>query len=193
MSERLQQDSEQGHSKEQLNDSAKELHESLQEKREQSAERERNNAESSAEKARNDIERIEKSREKNNPKQVELSPAERRKARTADRTNFKTDVSFNKVMTGARARMSTPSRVFSKFIHIKAIEKSSEAIGATVARPNALLLGAAFAFLFTVVIYVWAKNAGYPLSGFETIAAFIIGYLTGIIVDFLRIMFTGKQ
>lgn len=192
MSEKLQHDSEQGLSKELLAENTKELHESLEEKREQNAERERNNAENRAEEAREDIERIETRRE-HEEQPVELSPAERRKARTADRNQFNTDVSFNKVMTGARARMSGPSRTFSKFIHIKAVEKTSEAIGSTVARPNALLLGAVFALLFTATIYIWAKNAGYPLSGFETIAAFIVGYLVGIIVDFARIMFTGKR
>ncbi len=192
MSEKLQHDSEQGLSKEQLPENAQELHESLQEKREQNAaERERNNAEK-LEEAREDIERLAEKREQEE-KPVELSPAERRKARTADRNQFNTDISFNKVMSGARTHMSGPSRAFSKFIHIKAIEKSSEAIGATVARPNALLLGAIFALLFTATIYIWAKNAGYPLSGFETIAAFIVGYLVGIIVDFARIMFTGKR
>lgn len=192
MSEKLQQDSEQGLSKEQLSEQAQELHESLHEKREQSAERERQSVENSAEKAREDIERIEKSRDKNE-KPVELSPAERRKARTADRQKLNTDASFKKTMSETQSHMSGPSRTFSKFIHIKAVEKTSEALGSTVARPNALLLGAVFAFLFTVIIYVWAKNAGYPLSGFETIAAFIVGYLVGIIVDFVRIMLTGKQ
>ncbi|HEY0965122.1 MAG TPA: hypothetical protein VGE13_01445 [Candidatus Saccharimonadales bacterium] len=192
MSERLQQDSEQSLSKEQLDDQTKELHESLQEKREQSVEHERHTAENNADKARDDIERIEKSREKDE-KPLELSPAERRKARTADRRKLNTDMSFKKTMTETQSHMSGPSRAFSKFIHVKAVEKASEAVGSTIARPNALLLGSVFAFLFTVVIYVWTKNAGYPLSGFETIAAFIVGYLVGIIVDFVRIMVTGKQ
>lgn len=191
MSEKLQSGQEQGHA-ERLAENAKELHEILQEKRELSAEHERSRAEEAAEKAREDIERLEKDAEKDKVS-VELSPAEKRKATVADRRKLNTDLSFKKTMTEAQSHMSAPSRAFSKLIHIKLVEKASEAIGNTVARPNALLSGAVFAFLFTVAIYVWTKNAGYPLSGFETMAAFIIGYLVGIIVDFVRIMITGKQ
>lgn len=191
MSEKLNAENEHGHS-ERLAENSKELHEQLREQREQGAERERNNAEQNVEKAREEIDRIEKSGEKK-AKHLELSPAEKRKAHVADRKKLNTDLSFKKTMSEVRSHMSAPSRAFSKFIHIKPIEKASEVVGNTVARPNALLSGAIFAFIFTVAIYLWTKNAGYPLSGFETMAAFIIGYLVGIIVDFVRIMITGKQ
>ena len=96
-------------------------------------------------------------------------------------------------MTDARREMSAPSRAFSKLIHTKAVEKSSEAVGSTVARPNAILSGSIMAFVLTAGLYFWAKYVGYPLSGFETIGAFIIGWLIGMIIDFTRIMFTGKS
>lgn len=191
MSEKLQTGSEHSHG-EHLAENSKELHEQLREQREQAAEHERDQAEKNAEKARADIERLEKNNEQD-AKSPELSPAQKRKARVADRKKLNTDLSFKKTMAETQSHMSGPSRAFSKFIHIKPIEKASDAIGNTVARPNALLSGAVFAFLFTVAIYLWTKNAGYPLSGFETMAAFIIGYLVGIIVDFVRIMITGKQ
>jgi len=190
MSEKLQTESEHNQS-EQLDENSKELHKQLHERRDQSAEHE-DNQEKNAEKAREDIERIEKNSEKE-VKPLELSPAEKRKTQVADRKKLNTDLSFKKTMSEVQSHMSAPSRAFSKFIHAKPVEKASEAVGNTIARPNALLSGAVFAFIFTVAIYLWTKNAGYPLSGFETMAAFIIGYLVGIIVDFVRIMITGKQ
>jgi len=56
-----------------------------------------------------------------------------------------------------------------------------------------MLYGSFFAFLLTLIVYVLAKNLGYTLSGFETIAAFIFGWVFGIIVDYLKILFTGKN
>jgi hypothetical protein len=89
--------------------------------------------------------------------------------------------------------LSPTSRAFSKFIHVKPIEKASDIVGSTIARPNALLAGAVCAFVLTLAVYVFAKNMGYKLSGFETIAAFVVGWVLGILYDYFRIMITGKK
>jgi len=102
------------------------------------------------------------------------------------------NASFKKQMKEIQTEMSAPSRAFSKVIHNKAIEKTSEVVGATIARPNAILSGAVFAFILTLAVYVIAKNIGYALSGFETIGAFIIGWVVGILYDYLRVLITGK-
>jgi hypothetical protein len=44
-----------------------------------------------------------------------------------------------------------------------------------------------------LALYVFAKTLGFTLSGFETIGAFVIGWIIGILFDFLRAMITGKQ
>jgi hypothetical protein len=118
------------------------------------------------------------------------SPAERRRGPISKKER---DASFNNTMQEVRSQMSAPSRAFSKLIHNKAVEKTSEIVGGTVARPNALLSGAIFAFLLVLGVYFVAKNFGYPLSGFETIAAFVIGWLLGIAFDFVKIMVTGRK
>ena len=117
------------------------------------------------------------------------SPAERRGP--ASRSERK--ASFKATMDEVQSQMSAPSRTFSKVIHAKPIEKASEVTGATIARPNALLSGAVFAFALTLVVYLVAKNIGYPLSGFESIGAFILGWLLGIAYDFIRVMITGRR
>jgi len=103
------------------------------------------------------------------------------------------DESFKKTMNETRQTMSPSDRAFSKIIHNKAIEKTSEVLGNSIARPDAILSGAFAAFILTLTIYIIAKNIGYQLSGFETIAAFIIGWIIGIIYDYLRIIITGKK
>jgi hypothetical protein len=103
------------------------------------------------------------------------------------------EASFKRQMKDIQAVQPPISRAFSKVIHNKVVEKTSDVVGSTVARPNAILAGAVTAFLLTLVIYVTAKIIGYQLSGFETIAAFIIGWVIGIVYDYLRVIITGKK
>jgi hypothetical protein len=103
------------------------------------------------------------------------------------------EASFKKEMARVQAEMSPPARVFSKFIHSKPVEKTSEFVGATVARPNAILSGAIVAFVLVLAVYLLAKQLGYVLSGFETIGAFIVGWIIGVLYDYFRAMITGKK
>ncbi len=120
----------------------------------------------------------------------EVSPAARRHGPI---TKKQLDIQFDRTMKHVRDELPASSRPFSKFIHLKPIEKTSDLLANTIARPNALLAGAVCAFILTLAIYLFAKNMGYRLSGFETIGAFVLGWLIGILYDYLRIMITGKK
>lgn len=101
--------------------------------------------------------------------------------------------SFNVIMKEIHSQMSAPSRTFSKVIHNKTVERVSEVAGSTIARPDAILSGAIAAFLLTLGVYLVAKNLGYPLSGFETIGAFALGWVLGLAFDFVKVMVTGRK
>ena len=120
-----------------------------------------------------------------------VSPAERR--RNGPISNHEREASFKTTMDEVQNQMSGPSRVFSKVIHNKVIEKASDITASTIARPNAMLSGSIFAFALTLGLYVTARNMGYPLSGFETIGAFALGWIMGIVYDFLKVMVTGRR
>lgn len=129
---------------------------------------------------------------------VERGSAERKKttSKTTKRRGIskkERDASFNQRMSGIRSEMSLPERTFSRVIHNKVVEKTSEVVGATIARPNAILSGAVVAFIAVLGIYLLAKNLGYPLSGFETIGAFIAGWVIGLLYDFFKVMITGRK
>lgn len=100
---------------------------------------------------------------------------------------------YKQTMSRVRSHMSAPARTFSKVIHNPGVEKVSDIAGSTIARPNAILAGGIFAFLLTGIAYLLARTFGYPLSGFETIGAFILGFIIGLLYDFLRAMITGKK
>ncbi len=130
-------------------------------------------------------------REKKAPEK-EVAPVERRRDTPAQR-RAKAKASYKKTMKETQAQMSAPARAFSKTIHNPVVERTSEVVGSTVARPNAILAGSLSAFILTLVIYLVAKYYGYPLSGFETIAAFVLGWAIGLLIDYLRVMITGKR
>jgi hypothetical protein len=122
-------------------------------------------------------------------KETSKSPASRR----GPINKKQREKSFKQTMGQVQKELPASNRVFSKIIHNDIVEKTSNIVGNTVARPNALFAGAFVAFVLTLLTYVVAKTIGYSLSGFETIAAFIIGWVIGITYDYLRILVTGKK
>lgn len=101
--------------------------------------------------------------------------------------------SYKKTIKQVQKELPLGSRIFSKITHNSFIEKTSDIAGNTIARPNAILSGAMVAFFLTLITYTIAKKYGYPLSGFETIGAFVFGWVIGIIYDYVRILITGKK
>jgi preprotein translocase subunit SecF len=155
----------------------------------EAAEQLKENKESLESSARHEIERLTVEKEApHHEKTAERSPAERPHNTKAARKK-----AYQSIMKQTQAELPLASRAFSKVIHNPAIEKTSEVVGSTIARPNAILSGALFAFLITLLIYVVARANGYPLSGSETIAGFIVGWVIGMLYDFFRVMITGKK
>ncbi|MFZ1458516.1 MAG: hypothetical protein WAT17_01410 [Candidatus Saccharimonadales bacterium] len=99
---------------------------------------------------------------------------------------------YKQTLTRVQSEMSPPARTFSRVIHSPIVEKTSDTIGNTVARPNALLVGGFTAFIAISIMYVVGRTYGYQLSGFEMIGAYIIGWVVGLLVDYFRVMATGK-
>lgn len=167
---------------------ALERQDQLSKEREKNAERVNEHQEKSVDNARHEIEKITAEREPRKHESVAEHAAERKiDSKTARKK------AYDSIMSQARTEMSAPERAFSKVIHNPVIEKVSELAGSTVARPNAILSGAVFAFILTLAIYLVAKQSGYPLTGTETIAAFVIGWVLGNIYDFAKTMARGGR
>lgn len=108
-------------------------------------------------------------------------------------TSKEKQATYKHTMKQIRSEMSPGARAFSKVIHAPAVERASDTVGGSIARPNALLAGSMSAFLLVTAVYLLARHYGYALSGFETIAAFVFGWLLGLIYDYVRIMVTGRR
>lgn len=160
-------------------------------------EREANRAETNAERQKNIHEAMEVARntaetaaEKTRAKETKHRPE-----KTTGRILTKADrkQAFDKTMQTVQSQLPAPSRAFSKFIHHPVVEKVSDAAGNTIARPNAILSGSLAALILTLAIYFVARRNGYPLSGTEMIAAFVVGWAVGNIIDYARIAFKKQK
>lgn len=101
--------------------------------------------------------------------------------------------SYTKTIARIQSEMDTVSRLFSKVIHNNIIEKISTIIGVTIARPNSILFGSVLAFIFSLLTYFIAKQIGYRLSGSETIISFCVGWVIGVIYDYIKLLFKRKN
>lgn len=101
--------------------------------------------------------------------------------------------SYAATMKQIQSEMNASSRTFSKVIHNKTVERVSDVVGASAARPNAVLAGSIAATFLTLFVFFVAKQYGYRLSGFETIGTFFVGWALGLIYDYARLMFTTKR
>ena len=100
---------------------------------------------------------------------------------------------YKKTMSAIRSEMAPSERAFSKVIHNPVVEKVSDVAGVTIARPTSLLAGSLSAFILTALVYVVARHYGYALGGTEFIAAFVVGWIVGLVIDWLRAMISGKR
>lgn len=116
-----------------------------------------------------------------------LTPETPRQITKDDRT-----ASYQKTMKKMQSELPPASRTFSKVIHNPAVEKASEAIGNTVARPNLIIAGALGA-IASVIVYFVARHYGYVLSGSETIILFGCGWVIGAIIEYARVGFLNKR
>lgn len=172
-----------------LEQAAAERSAELKERQHETGEKHRESAERSAEEARAEVSKEALSKD-------EISPAEQHKnAPDSHVINSAAtrDKAYQQTMQNIQEEMSPTSRTFSKIIHNPAVERVSEVVGSTVARPNAILSGSLVAFLLVLAVYSLAKYMGFSLSGFETIAAFIVGWLLGILFDLIRGMIKGRR
>jgi cobalamin biosynthesis Mg chelatase CobN len=100
--------------------------------------------------------------------------------------------SYTQTMTHIQSQMSPFERGFSRLIHKPIVEKTSELVGSSIARPNSILFGSLAAFVLTSVVYFAARYYGYPLSGSETIFSFVVGWVIGMIFDYVKVGILGR-
>jgi small-conductance mechanosensitive channel len=102
-------------------------------------------------------------------------------------------LNYRQTMASLQRRLSPASRNFSKVIHNQAVESTSEALEKTVMRPSVALGATWTALIVGLIFYLTARHYGYRLSGFEMIAALIVGGILGVILEGLSRFFRRKR
>jgi hypothetical protein len=93
------------------------------------------------------------------------------------------DMAYSRAMTRARKQLSLPSKLLSKAIHSKILERPSELIEKTIARPSGFLGGALSSAIGTSVL-LWISNRyGYEYNYLAVILLFVCGMAIGLIIE----------
>ena len=100
------------------------------------------------------------------------------------------DMAYERTMLRVRKQLSPPARLFSKIAHSPFIDRPSELIGKTIAKPS-ITLGGALTACIGATAFLWAaKRYGYEYNYLAAILLFILGGLAGLaaesIVKFLK-------
>ena len=138
-----------------------------------------------AEKEHNSEEHIDAIRqqvEKQAPMQQEAhhSKTEHQKAHPVIVNKQLKDMAFSRTMVRTRKKLSSPSRAFSKVIHTPVVDKTSEFVGKTVARPSGMLAGAFIAFVGTSTLLWATRHYGYTYNYLMVILLFVGGMAVGL-------------
>ena len=94
---------------------------------------------------------------------------------------FSHHLNYAQTLASVQRRLPNLSRKFSQVIHTPIIEKTSEALETTVARPSVLLGSTWTALIVGAIFYLVARHYGYSLSGSELLFSFIVGALFGLV------------
>lgn len=72
---------------------------------------------------------------------------------------------------------------FSKFIHKPVVEKVSEGVGATVARPSGLLFAGIFSFTASLAVLTICRYFGYEYNFLIGLASLAGGFIVGLFLE----------
>lgn len=184
MSEKLAKNIENLQGNAELEATANERRSELAETLEKAAEQESRGAENLETAARTEALELAKTNEK---EQLQPTTERMETKRASKPTKLELKTNLDRTMTHIRKDMSPASRTFSKVIHNPIVEKTSDVVGNTVARPNLILAGALGTLILCSIVYLTARKYGYVLSGFEAIGTFLLGWGIGAIIEFARV------
>lgn len=92
-------------------------------------------------------------------------------------------LNYAHTLSSLQRHLAPASRRFSQIIHTPIIEKTSEAMERTVARPSVVLGATWTALIVGGLFYFTARYFGYTLSGSEMLFSFIIGAILGLMLE----------
>jgi hypothetical protein len=130
-------------------------------------------------------ERAEAAREVIHKREQAPKPAESEEATPPPppKPHFNPQVNYQHTLASLQRSLTPVSRTFSKLIHTPAVEKTSETLEKTVARPSVTVGATWTALIVGGIFYFTARHFGYSLSGSEMLFSFIVGAVIGLLLE----------
>lgn len=101
-------------------------------------------------------------------------------------------LNYAQTLASMQRKLPEIGRVLSRVIHTPAIEKTSEVLETTIARPSVLLGSTWTALIVGTIFYLGARHYGYSLSGSELLFSFVVGALLGLVGEGLVLAFKRR-
>ena len=100
---------------------------------------------------------------------------------------------YTHTLSSIRNRLKGPEKSFSKVIHQPAVERASEMLENTVARPSGLLFGGLYSFIGSLASYILARRLGGELKLSVFAVFFVGGFFIGLIVELIWRYYSKKR
>lgn len=127
--------------------------------------------------------RAEAAREQIQKHAEQPAPAEHEQPAPARHPLLNPLLNYRHTLRSLQRHFSPAQRRFSQVIHQPTVEKVSDALGKTVARPSVSLGATATAVIVESFFYFTARHYGYVLSGSEILLALLVGGVVGLILE----------
>lgn len=93
--------------------------------------------------------------------------------------------SYKQTLTRIRQRLNGPEKAFSKFSHNKTVDRVSEGLAKTAARPSGILGGGIAALVGSTVVLYMAKKYGFEYNFSLFFLLLAGGFIVGILIELL--------
>ncbi len=90
---------------------------------------------------------------------------------------------YSRTLKRVQQRLSKPERTMSKVMHNKTVEKVSDGIGKTAARPSGILGGGIVSLLGSFVLLYMSKNYGFKYNFFVFFILLVVGFMIGVLLE----------
>lgn len=90
---------------------------------------------------------------------------------------------YNRTLKKIQGNLGTSDRIFSKVVHQPVIEKVSNGLAKTIARPSAFLGGSLGALLGSAILVYMSRHYGFSYNYAAVFATFVIGYITALTIE----------
>jgi len=100
---------------------------------------------------------------------------------------------YTHTLSSIRNRLKTPEKGLSKLIHQPVVERASDLLENTVARPSGILFGGIFSFIGSLSSYLLARRLGGELRLSVFAVFFVGGFFVGLIVELAWRYFANKR